>query len=123
MKFKSAASMIMVKFFAFLSGVSFLVLICIADVPLGEEWKLAAMVAFTVVTALISVLIYDYTILARHVFAMNSVISLVTGVIFKKNTKKLRYLYKTFTYCDSISEFYSFMLHRYDVWNMNQKNK
>lgn len=120
MKFKNAASMIMFKFFAFLSSASFLILICIADVPLGEGWKFAAMVVFTAITALISIIIYDYTIIARRIFAIDSVFSLVTGVIFKKRSKKHTYLYKTYMECDSISEFYSHMIHKYDSWKMNR---
>ena len=120
MKFKSAASMFMFKFFAFLSGSSFLILMCVSDVPVGEGWKVAVTILFTVFTALIAVLIYDYTIVSRHIFAIDSVFSLVTGVILKKRSKKHIYLYKTYMECDSISEFYSHMIHKYDIWKINR---
>lgn len=113
MKFNSTASMIMCKIFSAIAGVSFLILLCVSDIPVGQESRFVLLIFISLLFALLAVVAFDSRIIFRHLFAIRCIVVLSLGLIFKNNSRSFRLLVEEALEEDCAFDFYRRMVSRY----------
>ena len=113
MNFKSAISMIMGKMFSVISFTSFLILMCMNDVPVGYGTRVVILLVTSIVSLLLAFLFLDPSKIFKHVFALKSLVILLRSTSSNNPTMKNIYLYKLARDSSSLLDFYSRLLELY----------
>lgn len=113
MNFKGAISMIMGKMFSVISFTSFLILMCMNDVPAGYEARVVTLLVTSIVSLLLAFLFLDPSKIFKHIFALKSLVILLRSTRCSKLTMKNMYLCKLARDSSSLLDFYSRLLELY----------
>ena len=115
----SAFKRVVFWIFSLISFVGIMMLFAIDDVESEGLHVYYALCAFVIVSTTIAVLLYNYRVIFRHIFAINQIITLVYITVNKIRSRRYNYLYDAALKCGSLSKFYVAMLKLYDIVHKN----
>lgn len=115
MKHVSKFSRGLFLFFFVISCVGVGLLFATNDIEEGKLQMYFIYIAAVVVSIFVTVIIYDYRLMSRHLFSIACLLLLVYGCALNKHSDKYRVLYTIAIEAGSISRFYRVMLHLYDL--------